>query len=215
MSIGYFAQHQLETLRLDDSPRSRVRLAPDKDRAGASATTSAASGFTATRYSTRWPLSGGEGTAGAGLITWQSPTCCSWMNRPTTWIWRCATRPDHGPCKGSRGHGGGLSRPSSLGAPPRMTSIWSTAAGSSPSTGIRRLLQVARRAGERGQCQAGRWHRLRQLGGGAQGSEAPLRPSSGKQPGRFCQKLEKLETSMEKPGQAGRGGRAARRSRHL
>ncbi len=31
VSIGYFAQHQLETLRLDDSPLDHlVRLAPDK-----------------------------------------------------------------------------------------------------------------------------------------------------------------------------------------
>ena len=56
VSIGYFAQHQLETLRLDDSPSITWCAWPRTRPSRSFATTSAASVFTATRYSTRWPL---------------------------------------------------------------------------------------------------------------------------------------------------------------
>jgi ATP-binding cassette subfamily F protein 3 len=93
VSIGYFAQHQLETLRLDDTPSITWCASPRTSPSRSCATTSAASAFTATRRSTRWPPSPAARRRG---WCWpsspgKSPTCCCWMNRPTTWIWRCAT----------------------------------------------------------------------------------------------------------------------------
>jgi ATP-binding cassette subfamily F protein 3 len=86
LTIGYFAQHQLETLREDDSPLAHLaRLAPDtreqelRDFLG---------GFNFRgdmATSAVGPFSGGEkARPGAALIIWQKPNLLLLDDRPTT-----------------------------------------------------------------------------------------------------------------------------------
>ena len=101
------------------------------------------------------PFSGGEGAPVLALITWQSPTCCCWMNRPTTWIWRCAT-PLTMALQGFPEGPWWWSPRRAPAAPPPTTSTWSkTVAG---SHGVSTTTTVARGAG--GRTPADGQHRL-------------------------------------------------------
>jgi ATP-binding cassette subfamily F protein 3 len=88
LAIGYFAQHQLESLDLDASPFLHLRQ-PHRSRK--SGTSWAASIFTATKHlrpfarfravrrpGLRLPLSPGR-----------NPICCCWMSPRTIWTWKC------------------------------------------------------------------------------------------------------------------------------
>jgi ATP-binding cassette subfamily F protein 3 len=103
LAIGYFAQHQVEMLRHDQTPLWHLaRIAPTVREqelrnflggfnfAGEMATAVIA------------PFSGGEKARLAlALIVWQNPTCCCWTNPPTTWTWKPA-KPSPWPWPSSR-----------------------------------------------------------------------------------------------------------------
>ena len=96
LAIGYFAQHQVEQLRADESPL--WHLAQDRSRRRASrscATSSAASTSAATwRRSRSGRFSGGEKArlTLALLVRAEARTCCCSTSRPTTSTSRCARR---------------------------------------------------------------------------------------------------------------------------
>lgn len=91
LNIGYFAQHQLDTIRADQSPVWHIQqLSPEVreqeirnflggfDFVGDMALQKTEPFFR--RRKARLALA---------MIIWQSRTCCCLTNRPTIWIWIC------------------------------------------------------------------------------------------------------------------------------
>jgi ATP-binding cassette subfamily F protein 3 len=91
--IGYFAQHQVEMLRHDESPLWHLaKLAPDV-REQELRNFLGGFNFPAPWHQLHRPLlRRRKGRLALALIVWQRPTCCCWMNRPTTWTWKPAKR---------------------------------------------------------------------------------------------------------------------------
>ena len=94
LAIGYFAQHQVEMLRDDQSPAWHLqKIAPQIREqevrnflGGFNFPGDMATGSIA-------HFSGGEKARLAlALIVWRGPTCCCWTSRPTTSTWRRARR---------------------------------------------------------------------------------------------------------------------------
>lgn len=94
IKLGYFAQHQLEFLRADESPLQHMaRLAPQeleqklRDYLGGF-------GFRGDKVTEETQrFSGGEKARTVlALIVWQRQICCCSMNRPTTRISTCVRR---------------------------------------------------------------------------------------------------------------------------
>ena len=93
LRIGYFAQHQMDQLRPDDSPlRHLQRLDP---KATEQALRNYLGGFDFDRGSRPGargaPVRGREGPPGPGPadLPAAQPACC-WTSPPITWTWRCA-----------------------------------------------------------------------------------------------------------------------------
>jgi ATPase subunit of ABC transporter with duplicated ATPase domains len=87
LSIGYFAQQELDVLRLDEGPLEQmVRLA--RRAASRSCATSSASSASPATWSTR--PSAACPAARRRAWCWRcwcgsAPTCCCWTSPPTTW----------------------------------------------------------------------------------------------------------------------------------
>lgn len=92
LEIGYFAQHQLDQLRMDETPLEHLRhLAPDvreqelRDFLG---TYRFSGDFAEAKVA---PMSGGEKARLAlALIAWKNPICWCLTNRPITSTWKHA-----------------------------------------------------------------------------------------------------------------------------
>jgi ATP-binding cassette subfamily F protein 3 len=91
LQIGYFAQQELDVLRLDEGPlQHMVRLARDQGPRRANrncATSSAASASPATWSARRWARCRAARRRAWCWPCWcgSAPTCCCWTNPPTTW----------------------------------------------------------------------------------------------------------------------------------
>ncbi len=102
LSIGYFAQQELDVLRPDDNPLEHMtRLASElgADAPSASREQDLRNFLGTFNFSGDMvkqavgSMSGGEkARLVLAMIVWQRPTCCCWTSPPTTWTWPPAKR---------------------------------------------------------------------------------------------------------------------------
>ena len=93
LNIGYFAQHQLDTLRADQSPVWHIQQLSPEVREQEIRNFLGGFNFVGDMAVQKTePFSGGEKARLAlAMIIWQNPICCCLTSRPTIWTWICAT----------------------------------------------------------------------------------------------------------------------------
>ena len=93
LNIGYFAQHQLDTIRADQSPVWHIQQLSPEVREQEIRNFLGGFNFVGDMALQKTePFSGGEKARLAlAMIIWQNRICCCLTSRPTIWTWICAT----------------------------------------------------------------------------------------------------------------------------